>query len=79
VVSRVEGGRVCARSNVEVLQVAALQVVIRQTRERRPVVNMSLPQLRDVLSFAISSETSFKSGVLDGITSVYHIRQVYSD
>lgn len=35
------GGRVCARSNVEVLEVATLQVGIRQTHERRPGVNMS--------------------------------------
>jgi hypothetical protein len=35
------GGRVCARNNVEVLEVAALQVGIRQTHERRPGVNMS--------------------------------------
>jgi hypothetical protein len=40
VVSRVEGD-VCARSNVEVLEVATLQVGIRQTHERRPAVNMS--------------------------------------
>jgi hypothetical protein len=73
------GGCVCARSNVEVLQVAALQVGIRQTQERRPVVNISLPQLRDVPSFAVSSETSVTSGILSGITSVYRIRQVYTD
>ena len=58
-VSWVEGC-VCARSNVEVLQVAVLRVGIRQTHERRAVVNMSLPQMLNVLSFAVSFGTSFR-------------------
>lgn len=35
------GGRVCALCNMEVLEVATLQVGIRQTHVRRPGVNMS--------------------------------------
>jgi len=35
------GGRVCAPSNVKVLEVAILQAGIRQTHERRPGVNIS--------------------------------------